>query len=56
MVPVRETRAGGGGLFPAGTVIGWVAGSQTYAVRGFNVVSERLFIQPMLWGNWLYIL
>ena len=29
---------------------------QTYVVRGLNVVSERLFIQPMLWGNWLYIL
>ena len=28
---------------------------QTYVVRGLNVVSERLFIQPMLWGNWLYV-
>ena len=27
-----------------------------YTVRGLNVVNERLFIQPMLWGNWLYIL
>ena len=27
------------------------AGYQTYAVRGLNVVSERLFIQPMLWGK-----
>ena len=26
-------------------------GYQTYAVRGLNVVSERLFIQPMLWGE-----
>ena len=28
-----------------------LAGSQTYAVRELNVVSERLFIQPMLWGT-----
>ena len=33
-----------------------ITGSQTYAVRELNVVSERLFIQPMLWVNWLYIL
>ena len=32
------------------------AGYQTYTVRELNVVSERLFIQPMLWGNWLYML
>ena len=31
-------------------------GYQTYTVRELNVVSERLFIQPMLWGNWLYML
>ena len=30
------------------------AGYQTYTVRELNVFSERLFIQPMLWGNWLY--
>ena len=24
--------------------------------RELNVVSERLFIQPMLWGNWLHML
>ena len=29
-------------------------GYQTYTVRELNVVSEGLFIQPMLWGNWLY--
>ena len=27
-----------------------ICGSQTYAVRGLIVISERLFIQPMLWG------
>ena len=37
-------------------VIGWVLWGPAYAVRGLNVVSERLFIQPMLWGNWLYTL
>ena len=37
-------------------VIGWVLRGPAYAVRGFIVVSERLFIQAMLWGNWLYIL
>ena len=31
-------------------------GVPTYAVGGLNVVSERLFIQPMLWGTWLHIL
>ena len=31
-------------------------GVPTYAVGGLNVVSERLFIQPMLCGTWLYIL
>ena len=31
-------------------------GYQTYAVRELNVVSGRLFIQPMLGGNWLYML
>ena len=36
-------------------MIGWFAGYQTYAVRELNVISERLFIQPMLWGNWLYV-
>ena len=37
-------------------VIGWVLWGPAYAMRGLNVVSERLFMQPMLWGNWLYIL
>ena len=37
-------------------MIGWVLQGPAYAVMGLNVVSERLFIQPMLWGNWLYIL
>ena len=33
-----------------------ICGAPAYTVRGLNVVNERLFIQPMLWGNWLYIL
>ena len=37
-------------------VIGWVLRGPAYAVRGLNVANERLFIQPILWGNWLYIL
>ena len=39
-----------------GTMISWVLRGPAYAVGRFNVVSERLFIQPMLWGTWLYIL
>ena len=37
-------------------MIGWVLWGLAYTVGGLNVGSERLFIQPMLWGNWLYIL
>ena len=37
-------------------MIGWVLRGPAYAVRGLNVADERLFIQTMLWGDWLYIL
>ena len=38
-------------------MIGWVfLRGPAYTVGGLNAVSERLFIQPMLWGIWLYIL
>ena len=37
-------------------VIGWVLRGPAYTVGELNVVNERLFIKPMLWGNWLYIL
>ena len=37
-------------------LIDWVLWGPAYAVRGLNVANERLFIQPMLWGDWLYIL
>ena len=39
-----------GSMCILGILIGWFCGVPNYAVRGFNVVSERLFIQPMLWG------
>ena len=29
-------------------------GTKPILLGKLNVVSERLFIQPMLWGNWLY--
>ena len=37
-------------------MIGWVLQGRAYAMRGLNVVSERLFIQPMLWGTGFYML
>ena len=37
-------------------MIGWVLRGPAYAMRGLNVASERLFIQPMLGGNWLNML
>ena len=38
-------------------MIGWLlVGSQPMLLGGLNAVSERLFIQPMLWGTGLYIL
>ena len=38
-------------------MIGWFrGGTKPMLLGGLNVVSERLIIQPMLWGTWLYIL
>ena len=38
-------------------MIGWfTCGVQPMLLGGLNVASEGLFIQPMLWRTWLYIL